>query len=1033
MPDENGGFLGAWLKALSEWPVELANPAGRNHPEVDEVTFYDFGSFVYALDPWGARTPLTTDHTGESRFPPAGAGQTDNSIEQDSLGPEAISWLGDFAIQLIAEVFSSARELVGGAFNEEEAKTLLGRMITVTTTKLVEAYGLERTPLRRDQMAIHFVENALTTPIVDRFAAMSEMQKNRFLVDFDQEIVGWVARSSMLDRPWTGGYNLPVYHVGAEWDVMDGTPSSYHETYDQGEMLAWEALGYSHHLAMEFREPPFMAPGEVVYETVVGGTNHYLVESLEVKHHASASHRMAWPTSLLGGAKALQEILLEKADEILAEAPGAEENAEEVLSWLEDLLSGLGKSLIPGGGDASLGLLGHPHGRSRSSLGQAGDPQKEQYGFLPYPYPSINLGLQRVYRQEWRPIGIAEGDLVKTIPLGPGQTEKVVVRQLKRERVTRRAEEASTEETTRETRIQTTNASEVVEEAARSSKWHVGVSAQTSGEFDVLFADGQASVTAETDYDRHSSNSSRSTKRQLAESMQRAAVKLRREKRLVVDTEQEFVYEETRTSEIRNPNDSLPVTYYYFTLQQQYEVYTYLASVEPVLLVAEELVSPEELTVEWVRRHGWILSRVLLDASFSDILGKLNSRSVGSLREELTYIREEIDTIKAALKHAYSEAAFGNLGSGTVGETYSRTLDAFQTAIQSGRELATEVSTLLEEAKRFGRHLADNILHYSRAIWSAEDPERRKMRYWDWQWPTRFRRVEEESEPDDSTGGWRIKGRFEPIPGSEAPLSELIDPSGPLGFTGNYAIFRIRDTLLTAGYSQLLWQVARPYFGNPDLKVTGAVAGARVSYPDLYIGANYDITRVADSHINPGDFEITRTFLGEEEKVPAEGLDIRQEEVRGTELGERKTLTVILIKDDGVEIAFVDPPAKDTTFSVRRSEVELRDPELLALRLKFPRKTDDELRERLKEENTRLVLVDTGNLKLDIDPKPLLEPFKQLHRLLDVALVGAEIDRRHRLLESANLSDPDIEKLVVLGKCDLSAILGGSQTEDPPP
>ena len=50
------------------------------------------------------------------------------------------------------------------------------------------------------------------------------------------------------------------------------------------------------------------------------------------------------------------------------------------------------------------------------------------YDFVPFSSHSIGFGLQLTYRQHWRLIELRPSEIVKTIPLGPRQTERVRTR-----------------------------------------------------------------------------------------------------------------------------------------------------------------------------------------------------------------------------------------------------------------------------------------------------------------------------------------------------------------------------------------------------------------------------------------------------------------------------------------------------------------------------------------------------------------------------------------------------------------------------
>lgn len=115
----------------------------------------------------------------------------------------------------------------------------------------------------------------------------------------------------------------------------------------------------------------------------------------------------------------------------------------------------------------------------------------ENYNFEVFPANSVNIGIRLVYRQEWMPLGFQKGEIVKTIPLGPGETRKIS------SKIVRRAKRTSTQESlySRESSEESTatdkstteltdssedtmtsdvkNSSEIVNEAKSSFNWKV--------------------------------------------------------------------------------------------------------------------------------------------------------------------------------------------------------------------------------------------------------------------------------------------------------------------------------------------------------------------------------------------------------------------------------------------------------------------------------------------------------------------------------------------------------------------------------
>jgi hypothetical protein len=104
--------------------------------------------------------------------------------------------------------------------------------------------------------------------------------------------------------------------------------------------------------------------------------------------------------------------------------------------------------------------------------------QAIDYPFDPFPSNEILFGLQVVHRQTWTLMGYGRDELVKTIPLGPRETQKVSVKVVKRTKLNRTSEEASSFETTTESSTSSKDTSEVVSEASEKLNKHAEAEGQ---------------------------------------------------------------------------------------------------------------------------------------------------------------------------------------------------------------------------------------------------------------------------------------------------------------------------------------------------------------------------------------------------------------------------------------------------------------------------------------------------------------------------------------------------------------------------
>lgn len=230
-------------------------------------------------------------------------------------------------------------------------------------------------------------------------------------------------------------------------------------------------------------------------------------------------------------------------------------------------------------------------------------------------------------------------------------------------------------------------------------------------------------------------------------------------------------------------------------LQRQYEVHTYLAEVRNVVFVAERVPPPPEIDADWVRRHDWIIARALKASSFRPAL------------QELTQDTEDVDPLEGAGDDPYREmvdaardnfASFETAGAGqgqgglSLPDIYAEPQRQYDSHLREGAARANRLREI--RRRRLFDHIRDNILHYCQAIWAAENPQQRLLRY----------RKEGRAVPVQWQGtllsaatdlSGLEEGAFETLApnGVTVPVVDLLDPTGPIGFTGNTRFFRSPD------------------------------------------------------------------------------------------------------------------------------------------------------------------------------------------------------------------------------------------------
>lgn len=605
------------------------------------------------------------------------------------------------------------------------------------------------------------------------------------------------------------------------------------------------------------------------------------------------------------------------------------------------------------------------------------------YPFEIYPSQSVNFGIAVTYRQRWKTLGIQRGEVVKTIPLGPGQTEKVTTKITRRKKMSRNMESTKESETSTETTDTTKDSSEIVGEASDSFKWNVNAEAGYSG------FGYSAKVSAGMEGSQASS--SKETTSNLSEAMKKTASKLKSQTKLTVMTESESSFEQESFSEIHNPNDELALTYFYHSLQHQYEVFTYLAEVRNVVFVAERVPSPAEINATWVRKYDWILIKSLKDESFSNILNELiqDLDEPDLIDADNNHYEDMLD--KASINFAQFKTIGEGAGQGglSVPDIYSEPQQQFDRYLRE-KAIRRRSNRLRDvRRKRLYDHIRQNILHYCRAIWAAEDNDQRLMRYRkegrtaSIQWQGNLINDEEPLEALTNLTPTDVS----------VPLQDILDPTGPIGFTGNYIVFPLRpidstgnsdvspvelvDGLfnVTLPLQEVLNQVMRaPYASNRGLHD-----------PSLEIFVNEAVEFIDPLADKTEDVADTLFFKNPTDDMVFDFLSFMPD------------FTDLLIDDD----------------SVRR---------ILNGQLENPISARDWGHYLHRKNATRRFLVDSNNLYIGIHvgEGTALEPFKHAHRYIDVLHAAEKLEaeklknaRREAHTLTPGEYDPDISKVVI--------------------
>lgn len=603
-------------------------------------------------------------------------------------------------------------------------------------------------------------------------------------------------------------------------------------------------------------------------------------------------------------------------------------------------------------------------------------PAVRDHHFVTFEPYTINCGLRLVYRQTWRHLGNQRGEVVRTIPLGPKQTEKVSTKFSRRTKFSKTAEDIKSTETTTETSDSTKDSSEVIHEALAAKNFKMNVSTEASVNIGVF--SGKTNIEGSGGEEK--SEKSGEKQAHLSEMMQKTASKMRQETKVVVSTESEESFEITTASEITNPNDEIAVTYVYSKLQRQFQILTQLAELQDVIMVAEPLPRPHEIDAGWVKRYDWILSKALLDDSYRDALNSITQDSGVFVRNTIAADLKEVMKSTVASLGALAGTASSISKIDFVSESQKNYREmAAASAAATDRQLA-----LKAQRERLYQHICDNVLYYCRAIYAQEDPQQRVLRYQhnevrvplDWRWA---------ALEIDGPGTYPI--RWVPVPsemgGRWVDMIDAINPAGPIGYFGNCAMYYIRPELRGIAsnessrpvYSKTLFELLdldkEPY-------LLPALDADNQEFPDPYQEHTVMDPVLIDLLVN----------------------GCRQSEVTDDKLN--------------------DDIAREMSNQVPALRMMAAEKEVPYIADKSVLKKYYAEYQFLKKQS-RLCVIDTNSLMIDLLPGDgsTLEPFKQAHRGMDVLKVREETrrierenERRHELIKEKIYGDPDVEKVV---------------------
>lgn len=651
-------------------------------------------------------------------------------------------------------------------------------------------------------------------------------------------------------------------------------------------------------------------------------------------------------------------------------------------------------------------------GRAQQLILEMGEMLAEPYGFHYFAPNSINFGLLVTYRQEWVPETYQVGDLVATIPLAPNETRKFTTKRVVK--TSRSQKEIEKSLSSRQEEFQQTSRAEdeILNRAQISTNF------QMTAEGSLNFGIGQ--IGGSTQFALNQAQESSRTKKSFHEAVMKAAYEYKSERSLEIETTSEQELEFTTSGELSNPNNELTVTYLLYELERRYKITEKLHRLTPVILVAQDIPAPHEIDEDWLLAHEWILRRVLLDDSLKPALDYLSDEFVGNevslevkqanwqsqkalvdrleteaqnflsqrqqLRETLARLTEgaevagvsEADDLQRGFLNVFtgglSEVFGGLFGGASAGERLEAARKAAEMRLDYLKESLADAQLKLSRA---AEALNQATSQYTRAL--EEQSNKRtaidQLRVHVKQNILYYMQAIWDHEPPDQRFFRLYHQEVElPVPATQACRMRLATPE---------EIDRGIPGIRREGRQYIL-DCAAPVAPSPDRRTTKTLVEiADLDNPLGYKG-NYMIFPLKEC-----------TYL----------TDFMMQEYI----------------DDYFGIRDPDEAGNFTTDELLQYAEQKRD----ELSAEERRALDQMLAERLTNprRDSETIIVPTGQLFIEAltGAHSLLEPFKMLHRGLDVAKVEAEVRemnlenlRRAARLIEGDREDPEIDKYIVV-------------------
>ncbi len=461
---------------------------------------------------------------------------------------------------------------------------------------------------------------------------------------------------------------------------------------------------------------------------------------------------------------------------------------------------------------------------------------------------AVNYGVVATYRQRWDPQSYQAGELVKTLPLAPGQKMAFSTKRMIRKSHGEKRAEASENTYNSESSSTDRDISKIV----RNAKFETSFTLQSKVNSSVPGVGGaESGSTFGTNFSIQSSR----TKETFREQIRKEANSFRNSASVEVNATQDSEFTQETSGQVGNENAEISVTALFYELQRRYQVSERLHRATPVVLVAEQVWKPSEITPELIARFGWIFSRVLLDQSFADAIDFVSSGELVAEQAALFDLEDlmetqfdVVDALKRQIVHReasviapseYKPEIFRNDRGQTVEEYQKELKDHIRklreelrrqesrlaSAVEYFNEAFTAYAVKLIQIRRLQLHIKDNVIYYMQAVWEHQDNHQTLMRLRHQQIPKITGRIAYSLQPSqepDQPPWWRSGFRLTARPvnfkvsDKTEDLAEVADLSRPMGFFGNYRIYPLIKQNPMIDFLMVPYLSGHPGVRDPD-------------------------------------------------------------------------------------------------------------------------------------------------------------------------------------------------------------------------